>query len=72
MYTITELGLIDNHVQIQSLHVTVQNSHMQPLYLYMIVQTPEIANSMTFSVRRSGPVRFFASKMGNRQPQPVA
>jgi hypothetical protein len=49
MYTITELGLIDNHVQIQRLHVTVLNSHMQPLYLYMIVQTPEIANSMTFA-----------------------
>jgi hypothetical protein len=24
-----------NHIQIQKLHVTVENSHMQLLYLYM-------------------------------------
>ena len=44
--TITELGLVDKHAQIQRLHVTVLNSHMQSLYLYMIVQDDKAITQM--------------------------
>jgi hypothetical protein len=32
----------------------------------------EQTRSQSISVRKSGPVRFFGLKIGNRQPQPVA
>ena len=43
---VTELGLVDKHAQIQRLHVTVLNSHMQSLYLYMIVQDDKAITQM--------------------------
>ena len=49
-------------------------SSSSPSYKSLVIRLRKLSFSPldSSSVRRSGPVRFFASKMGNRQPQPVA